>query len=397
MINFFKSLFGASIPSTGKYEGKLRATEQALEQLNKISSSQEYNRYLELKKLTSAPQFSKKIEETKRLKYKGSSEDLAEQRLASLKKEKSVKEYLKTGQSDGSSSVASYIKLQEDISSPEFQENKSFLLDKNRHKKSEEFKLQQEYEKLSKSSTITSYAKVKKRYLKTLNEKDSWEVTFEEDFTLSPFSKKWSTAPFWSEALLKESYAQANEEHLPTDGRNLESQGGLVSIITRKEEQNGLAWHEKYGFIPRTFHYTSGVMNTSGTFRQQYGRFVAKIRMTQAQNVYHAFWLGAEKMLPHITICKVENGRMTVGAHTDAKSDKKNISHRIKEDFYIFELLWKENELLWLINGKKIHSTIIRVNTPLYIAFSSGVTGEVSDYAMPQRLSIEWVRSYKHL
>ena len=396
MINFFKSLFGGSIPSTRKYEALLNKIEQAYTYFTELEESTEYKRYLVLKEQTSSSDFTKRLNDVKRLSYKGSQEWSAEQKYKRLQKNKDVKNYLKTGEGDSSTYVKEFAILKEQLNSSEFIQRKNYLSDKNRHKLSEEYQRLQEYDQLSKSKTVSDYAKLKKRYEKTFAERNSWDLNFQENFALSPFSKQWSTTPYWSETFLRQTYSQANEKQLPTDGPNLEAQGGLLSIVTRKEEANGLAWDSKLGFIPKTFGYTSGIVNTSKTFNQQYGRFVAKVRMSRTKNVYHAFWMGSEKMLPHITICKVENGKMQAAVYTEANKAEKQIGSKINEDFYIFELLWNQTTgLSWLVNGKRVYNTAINPNTSMFLAFSSGITGDVAEHELPQRLSIEWVRCYQ--
>lgn len=396
MINFFKSLFGSSIPSTRKYEAQLNDIEQAYARFYEIEHSTEYKRYLELKDLTSSPDFTRKLNEIKRLTYKGSPEWSAEQKYKRLKKNKDVKSYLKNRENDTSSFVKDYLALEQQLTSEAYIQRKNYLSDKNRHKLSDEYQKLEEYQQLSKSKTVAEYFRLKKRYERIFAERDVWEISFQENFALSPFSKQWSTSPYWTEHFLRQPYTQANERQLPTDGQNLESQGGLLSIVTRKEEANGLAWDSKLGFIPKTFSYTSGIVNTSRTFNQQYGRFVAKVKVSQAKNVYHAFWMSAEKTLPHITIFKIENGKMQAGTYTEANKTEKQIGYRLNEDFYIFELLWNQTTgLSWLINGKKVYNTSISPDIPLYLAFSSGITGDVPDHMLPQRLSIEWVRCYR--
>ncbi len=396
MINFLKSLFGSSIPSTRKYEAQLNETEQAYAHFCELGNSAEYKHYLDLKELTSSPDFTRKLNEIKRLSYKGSPEWSAEKKYDRLKKSKDVKKYLKTSEGETSPYVKEYLALKTQLGTEEFVQRKNYLSDKNRHKLSDEYQRLEEYNHLSKSKVVSDYAKLKKRYEKVFAERNSWDISFQENFTHSPFSKQWSTVPYWSEAFLHQTYAQATEKQLPTDGPNLESQGGLLSIITRKEEASGMAWDSKLGFVPKTFSYTSGIVNTSKTFRQQYGRFVAKVKMTKAKNVYHALWMGAEKMLPHVNIFKVENGKMQAAVYTESSKVEKQLGYKINEDFYIFELLWNPTTgLSWLINGKKVYNTSINPDMPMYLAFSSGVTDDVANHNMPQQLSIEWVICYQ--
>jgi len=394
MITFLKSLFGASIPSTRKYEAQLNEVEQAYARSYELANAPEYKRYLELKDFTSSPSFMRKLNGIKRLTFKGSPEWSIEQRYKRLRKNRDVKKYFKSKDSADSSTVAEFISVEKQLASVEFIQRKQYLSNKNRHKLSEEYMLLEEYQRLSKSNLVAEYAKLKKRYKVEFEERNSWDISFQEDFTQSLFGKQWSTTPFWSETFLKQPYSQSNEKQLPTDGRNLEAQIGLLSIITRKEQANGLAWDNKLGFIPKTFSYTSGTLNTSGIFRQQYGRFVAKVKMSQSKNIYHAFWMGSEKMLPHITVFKAENKKVLAGIYVEDNRSEKQLGFKLNEDFYIFELLWNQIGVSWFINGKKVYSSLVNTDMPLYLAFSSGVTDDIPDHRLPQCLSIEWIKCY---
>ncbi len=395
MLNFLRSLFGGGIPSTHKYEAQLNKVEEAYARFTQLDSSEEYLRYLALKEYVALPGHARKLNEIKRLSYKNSPEAMAERRYLKLKKSKEVHAYLKTNEQTDSPAVAEFLRIEEEINSDSFIARKQFLQNKNRHKETEEYKLFEEHKQLSKSDTVTRRDKLKKQNEKTFAEFCSWECAFEDKMGVLPIKEHWSTKPFWGEVLLNQTYAQASELQLPTDGKNLALTDGTLSIVTRKETANGLAWDAKLGFIPKTFSYTSGMLNTSGSFRQQYGRFVAKIKMSDTKHLYHAFWLGSDKMLPHITVCKLIDGYVTSGIYTDSKRlERKKLAH-LHDQFYIFELEWNEKSISWLINGKTVYKIPANIGVPLYLGFSSGITDNISEHHLPKNLSIEWVKCYK--
>ena len=101
--------------------------------------------------------------------------------------------------------------------------------------------------------------------------------------------KKWILRYFWGDAVLNDTYALADEKHLFTDGKNLEIAQGKLKIITKKEKIQGKAWDPKMGFFPKEFNYTSGLISSGKSFRQQYGLFEAKIRFNRSYPVKPCF------------------------------------------------------------------------------------------------------------
>lgn len=309
MIDFLKSLFGLSIPSTEKYESRQQVVEDAYRKFQQIDSSYVYKKFLQVS-TDPSPR--------------------ARKRFKVLKRNESVK----------------------------------------------------------------LYGKLQRKYAKQFSELHRWESTFEEQFT-SRQLELWSTKPFWSEVFINQPYAQATDLHLPTDGKNLEHIGSELAIVTRKEGASGLAWDSKLGFVSKIFSYTSGMVTTSTTFRQQYGKFSAKVKMSKEKGLYHTFWLGADKMLPHINVFTVAGGRVALGAYLNGKEATKRIGSRLTGDFYVFTLIWDPSGVTWEINGKKIFETRIGINTPLYVGFASGVRNEVAENHLPQTMNIEWVKCFQ--
>ena len=94
-----------------------------------------------------------------------------------------------------------------------------------------------------------------------------------------------------------------------TEGNNVELSNGALKIVTRQEKATGKSWDPERGFFPREFDYTSGLINTGKSFRQQHGRFAAKIKLTGGQAASHAVSLMSNLIIPQIDIFKYDDGK----------------------------------------------------------------------------------------
>ena len=271
---------------------------------------------------------------------------------------------------------------------------------KKKYELSDEYKLEQDYLSRKNSSKFQWYFKVKDSH--KFNEVKRWNLTFTEDFSGGIDRKKWLMRYFWGDAVLKESYALAGEKHLFTEGKNLEVAHGNLKIITKKEKIQGKAWDAKMGFFPKEFNYTSGLISSGNSFRQQYGLFEAKMRLNSSFPVNHAFWMVSEQMLPHIDVVKCSK-KLNFGnfwAINGNKVNKKQSSAgsgKYTRDFFIYSLEWSKQKLIWKINGVPVMTSVKGIpESPMYLNFSSGFYQEADGTVLPASMEIDWIRCYQH-
>jgi len=319
----------------------------------------------------------------------------------SLKKSKPLADYFQIKDSDV---LAKYNELKAKVESDEFKERKTYLLSTDKFEKTEQYQKLQEYTKLSQSDKIKWYFKTLKD--DKFKEIKKWELSFSEDFEKKKLDQqKWITRYFWGEALLNNSYSLASDGHWYTDGSNIEISDGTLKISTRKEKASGLSWDSRFGFVPKEFEYTSGIISTGHVFRQQHGRFEAKVKVNCIPGVYHSFWLVGDRMLPEIDIFrkKGDGSSSLQGAffweNGEKRKAKKNISTvgglTLDSDFYILGVEWNEQKITWKING--IPYMIQNNNLPkgaVYMVFSSGVNGKTDDSRLPAKFEIDWVKCW---
>lgn len=384
---------------------------ETLEQFRSIELSGKPTRFAELREIVESIDYKS---QRKQHKKENSDEYQKEVEYKKLKSDSELKRYFKLKkwqplidffELENSDRITQYNELKAYVETEDFKQRKVYLLSKDKYEKSDTFSKVQEFKSLEKSEKIKWFFACQKST--KFDEIKRWSLTFSDEFSSSKLdSAKWITRYFWGEALLNKSYSLAADHHWYTDGKNLEINNGVLKIITKREAAEGMAWDFKYGFVPKKFDYTSGLISTGQSFRQKQGRFEAKIKLTGNQGVYHAFWLVGDKTIPEIDILrqKGESSSSFQGAYFwlngengKAKKSTTNLGgFNLKSDFYIFSIDWDEHRILWKINGIPYKETSNNLpDTPLYVVFSSGVNSQAKDELLPSTMEVDWVRCWE--
>ena len=142
------------------------------------------------------------------------------------------------------------------------------------------------------------------------------------------------------------------------------------------------------------------MLSTANSFRQQYGKFEAKIKIDAQNPVYQAFWLKGEKIEPQIDIFKYnvgKSGSLQVSTYNNGKSaGNKFGGSGLAKDFFIYSVEWEQNKITWKINGVEVASTSNAVpQEPLFIMLSAGLNKNANDANLPSAFEIDWVRCYE--
>ena len=167
----------------------------------------------------------------------------------------------------------------------------------------------------------------------------------------------------------------------------------------------GKVWNPAIGFFPRDFEYTSAIINTGSSFRQQFGLFEAKIRFNRNYPVSHGLWLVSELMLPHVDVARASK-KIAVGSYWGNPNvkggvDKKAASmsrNRYGFDYYIFSLEWAKDKLTWKLNGIPVFTSTQGVpHVPMYINNNSALYKDVDGSLLPAEMEVDWVRCYQQV
>jgi hypothetical protein len=355
------------------------------EELDKFIKSAEF-----LAKKNMRPITFKDTEEYKKLLEYNRQKDSLD--IKEFYKFKSSKEYANFLNVDGSARLSRYNELKEYVASPSFKEKKNYLLDTKRFEKTEEFKDFQEYQKLKKNEDIVWYFKVKdSSKFDVLKAK---ELTFVDDFEGDRLdTKKWLTNFYWGDKLLKDNYSVENDLHAYTEKDNFEIRNSLLKIHTKPQRTTGKVWSVSSGFKTKEFSYTSGLINSGKSFRQKYGVFSAKIKLGNPA-ARNNFWMLADKITPHIDICRTSNNKVWTDFVADpGRFSKSSIGPRYANDFYIYTLEWTQDRLVWKINGEEIFRQTSNVpQEPMYVLLAGGLDKPINGMTT---MEVDWVKIYK--
>ncbi|MBT3207346.1 MAG: glycoside hydrolase family 16 protein [Bacteroidetes bacterium] len=383
------------------------------DQFLRTEQSDDLKEFVELEKMVNTSAFLTAFDKVK-AECKEKKEDFKEtkeygkkQKWKDLKKSSLIKKFFKVKKSskyenfkklDKSDLISKYEDLEAIVHTQEFIDLKNEMNDKERYKKFDEYKKQTKYEEIKNSEKFQKYFKLKGS--NKFDEIKSWNLSFYDNFDDKDLDQtKWMTNYYWGKTLLKDGYSLANDKHFITDGKNLQIKDSILSIITKRDKAQGKLWNPKFGFMPKQFDYTSGLISTGESFRQKFGIFKAKIRLNDVTPVNHAFWMLSEKMIPEIDILKLD-GKKKIGMNNywglgTNKSISKIGASKYLNDFFIFSLEWSEDKIVWKINDVIVKEQTSGIpKTPMYIVFSSALYNEISDSILPAKMDIDWIKCY---
>ena len=383
ITRYFKTLSGSRLKKYSELDGSDKIKEY--ESLEKFIKSDEFK---EKKKMKSS-EFRQTEEYRKFQKYE---ELKSNSDIIDFYKFKASKELDNYKNIHGSQRLNRYNELKEYVASEEFKKQKSYLLDKKRFEKTEMFKELQEYGKLKKESDIIWYFKTK-----DLNKFDvlkSRQLTFCDEFDGDKLdASKWIPNYYWGEKLLNDRYSVENDLQAYTEKENFEIRNSVLKIITRPQKTKGKTWTTGNGFVIKEFDYTSGIICSGASFRQKYGIFQAKIKLGNA-NAKSAFWMLANKITPHIDVCKTSAGKVWFDFFPlQGNAAKTSVGSKYAGNFYIFTLEWTADKLVWKINNTEVFTQTSDIpQDPMYVLLSGGLDKPVSGTTS---MEIDWVRVYQ--
>jgi hypothetical protein len=339
--------------------------------------------------------------------FKNSEAHQKYQRYKSLKKDTDLKFYHKTIRSNQYKTVSNlkdsdrlktFFQIEAVVQSQTFLDQKAFLEDKKRFEKSEEAALINEYKTLEKNEEIKWFLQIQKT--KPFEKLKKWNLTFEDDFDQLKLNEtKWMTGYYWGKALMNDNYVPAGEYQMFTD-QNVEIRNSIVKIVTRNESIKGKCWDTTHGFIEKTFDYTSGLISTGQSFRQQYGLFEAKVKFNQTSPAVNAFWLVGEKQTPHIDIFKtafIKSNAIECALYNGSAQLKKTVKGAtFANHYYIYSLEWTKEALIWRINGVEIWRQTDNVpQEPMYLSLCTILPQEPTKMHLPAEMEIDWIKCYQ--
>lgn len=388
--NAYKKLcVNKSIKAYLKLEGS-----KELASFTSIEASDIYKEFKQLESLVKSPAFSKKENRQQFQQFKQLRRNPDIKFCNKFRNSKNYKYYNSVADSE---LLRQYNKLSNYIDSDEFKNEKAFLLNKNRYQTTDDYKKLERYNQLRETDNIKMYLKYKDT--DAFDSLKEWELTFEDDFNTSSLDEnKWISKYNSGNELLGDNYSLEGDKHFFTEGSNLEFSNSKLKIVAREEKIVGKQWNGLLGFSEQQFDYTSGIISTGNKFRQQYGRFEAKVKIS-GMPVNQCFWLMSDYSVPHIDIFKTLSGKELV---TSVFSDiDKGLVNKFKgvdftKDFFIYSVIWEPNKIVWLINDVPVWEQKDNIpQEPLFMSLGTCIYSDLKSVDLPAVMEVDWVRCYK--
>ncbi len=311
------------------------------------------------------------------------------QQIEQLKLFEKSEEYKNYTTLHNSLTIREFEGLQQKIHDSGFIRTNIFWANPHRWETTTEYRLEKQYNELV-------GLKQKKKKSKTAHFFTNYEkvqLAFDESFNWANLDDSVWSAGFHSDnPQLVGNYSYVNEWQGNNAGQNVKVENGILSLITRYQAVETLAWDVQKAFKKQTFDYTSDVIQNSTVFSQKYGIFTAKIRCTGV--VHHAVWLKGMKKLPHINLFYFDGEKITVGNATAHKYIKEDIEGISENDFYIYTLEWTPQKMVWYVNNIEVFRVTEQIP---HEKMSIGINSFLPKSSAPAegKLEIDWIKAYK--
>lgn len=304
------------------------------------------------------------------------------------------REYRNFQKIEDSALLNEFEQIKAEVESERFKERKNYLEDKKRFKKTEDYKILQKFYKLHDDPDIQLYL--------SYNDTDDfkfyreWQMTFEEEFA-SLQKDVWAFVTPIGEKGPGRNFSIENQLHYDNNSDNFDFENSILTLETKKEKVEGLYWDKKYGFVPKTFQYASGVAHTLKSFVQKYGYFEAKLKMSRVKGVVSSISLineGEDCCIRLIT----SNGNKARGGVVLTDHNQKvfqPVKFKIPpKNYFIVGVYWTPERLRWYLNDTPMGEITTGVpHSPLGLRIETEVLKDTSN--LPHRLDVDWIMAYK--
>ncbi len=211
---------------------------------------------------------------------------------------------------------------------------------------------------------------------------------------------------------------------------NLEVNNGMLTIYAKKEDIT---------FMDELFHYTGGFIGVKPQFKTQYGRFEARIKLTDGDGLRCTFWsIEAGFEIDFVEYLGNRKRRFLTDVHHDGNHNGFHVKNQpswlidYSNAFHIYAVEWSPHKIEWFVDGISVRtlyryqivtfnpdrfSNIDCNNTPesgdlirenllfdddpqsviLNLAVEGNVAGnsDVDDSKLPRSMKVNYIRIYQ--
>ena len=376
-----------------------------LERFESILDGPELKRFLHLEKEVGCDDFRIRMAAHKRKEFIKTPEYEIFKEYNYLRKSADIRFWQKFINSDGYQNYLNTVgseelmrmeELNRMISSYEFKERVNYLIDKKRFLKSEEYKKIIAFDESDKSSFMAEYRKLKKA--KELDFFEKWDLLLNEDFSGNELNnKQWQPENWLNFKLSGVSFSQDGEMQSFNGLKNLKVHTNTLTLVARKEKAMGMVWNPAVGLTPKSFDYTSAIINSANFFRLKEGVIEAKIRFKKETSITSAFSLTGDMPFPQIDLVRSTKSGVGMGIvekQGNGSSKYIQLSGLNDENYHIYRLELWNNELIWKINNYEIFRCFVSLNEPLFFNLLTTLHGEVNEHLLPHHFEVGWIRCF---
>jgi beta-glucanase (GH16 family) len=219
-----------------------------------------------------------------------------------------------------------------------------------------------------------------------------WKLVWQDEFDTSTIDlTKWN---------IRDGGPVYNNERQVYVPENVYIEDGNLVILSQRHPRE----------TPR---FTSGRLNTSGKFEQQFGFIEIRAKLPKTQGIWPAHWMlpANDDFPPEIDIVEMlGHDPNTVYMSLHWEEDEKIISDTsfyigpdFSDDFHLFAIEWNENAIIWYIDGVERH----RIETyipqqPFYLIINTAIGGywpgnPDRNTLFPQYHIVDYVRVYEKI
>lgn len=383
---------------------KLSGSDKLL-RLQNILSGSVLKKYVELQKEVESAEFLKRKSDLKKKEFLKTPDYLILKEYTQLRKSSDISFWRKFTRSE---SYLSYLKTAESkelkhlgeltnmITAPEFTDRVSYMKDKKRFEKSEEYKHILSFNELDKGKFMVEYRKLKRA--KELDFFEKWEVSFEENFTDKKLdTERWQPENYLGYKMAGFSFSQKDEMQCYNGLKNIELNNNTLSLWTKREKLHGSAWNSTVGLVPKQYEYSSAILNCANSFRIKEGVLEAKVKFRIDATITSAISLTGERPFRQIDLFRSTKNGVSLGIveKQDSKSSKyARINGLNDQHYHIFRLEMFHNKLVWKVNGTEVYRTNAHIQEPKFINLLTSLHGVVNEHLLPHRFEIDWIRCF---
>ncbi len=434
-MNLFTARLTGKMLSTEQFEKSIQDMINRVNRWRQIEKSPELAEYLKLKEIVESPKFQQTKKELSERKYKDTEEGrkmMTYERISSsmrmrgykfalenptfqaflqfrdsenFQKIMSAKERLKSSELRmynviyrsafyknyqkvlNSEELRQMTALEKEINTEDFQKRHALWADGKRWQHSKEYQTEQRFLALSNSDDI-------KFYFKQRGEKIDWAELFRPSFNDDMSSaKNWTAGYGYINTKAKDGHSRTSERQAYNGGKNTFFVDGRMSLETREESKEAVAWDEKKGFVNSVFDYTSDVMNTKNTFSQESGMFMAKVRSQGTPR--HFFGLSTGKNgSPMVAMYHYNGDVHQLGLVNGKETRMVDLTGMLRSMYYVYTFRWTKEELVWYVNNVEI----LRLPNKLpkeAMFFLAQSWLPATEKGGAGKLKVQWARAYK--